>query len=287
MTVIDELFGKPKAIIAMAHFPPMPGQPLYDAAGGVRKLYDAVAHDVEILAVSGVDAIMFCNEGDRPYRTTAGPEVPAVMASVITRLTDGLPVPFGVDILWDPKAAIGLAHAVGASFVREVFTGTYAGDFGIWNTDPAESLAYRRHIGAGGVKLFFNVTAEFAAPVAPRPIGLTARSAVFSSLADAVCVSGAVTGTGANVADLRAAKEAVGSQTAIIANTGVRPETVGELLTVVDACIVGTSLKRDASTWNEIDPRRVEALVTAASDGGWIPTSRGLAATAAGAEERR
>lgn len=288
MTVIEELFGKPKAIIAMAHFPAMPGQPLYDAAGGVGKLYDAVAHDVEILAGSGVDAIMFCNEGDRPYRTTAGPEVPAVMASVITRLADGLPIPFGVDILWDPCAAIGLAHAVGARFVREVFSGTYAGDFGLWNTDPAESLAYRRRIGADDVKLFFNVTAEFAAPLAPRPIGLTAHSAVFSSLADAVCISGAVTGTGAAFEDLRIAKEAVGSETAVIANTGVRPDTVAELLSIVDACIVGTSLKRDASTWNEIDPRRVEALVTAAAESGrWNPASAALDSMVAGAEERR
>ncbi len=281
MTVFDDLFGKPKAIIAMAHFPPMPGQPLHDSSGGVQALLDAVGRDVEVLAHSGVDAVMFCNEGDRPYRTRVGPEVPAVMASVITELKHGLPIPFGVDILWDPKAAIALAHAVGASFVREVFTGTYAGDFGIWDTDPAESLSYRRQLGAGNVKLFFNVTAEFAAPVAPREIGLTARSAVFSSLADAVCVSGVVTGTGVVVSELRAAKEAVGDKTAVIANTGVRPETVAEMLRLVDGCIVGTSLKRDGDTWNEVDPRRVEALVTAAAQSGlWEPARPVPAVTA-------
>jgi membrane complex biogenesis BtpA family protein len=272
VTVFDDLFGKPKAIIAMAHFPPMPGQPLHDSRGGVQALLDAVGRDIEVLAHSGVDAVMFCNEGDRPYRTKVGPEVPAVMASVITELRGSLPIPFGVDILWDPKAAIALAHAVGASFVREVFTGTYAGDFGIWDTDPAESLSYRRQLGAGNVKLFFNVTAEFAAPVAAREIGLTARSAVFSSLADAVCVSGVVTGTGVLVSELRAAKDAVGDKTAVIANTGVRPETVAEMLRLVDGCIVGTSLKRDGDTWNEVDPHRVEALVTAAAQSGlWEP----------------
>jgi predicted TIM-barrel enzyme len=66
MTVISELFGKPKAIIAMAHFPPSPGQPLYDAQGGVPALLDAVGRDGEVLAGSGVDAVLFCNEGDRP-----------------------------------------------------------------------------------------------------------------------------------------------------------------------------------------------------------------------------
>ena len=275
----QSMFGKPKAIIAMAHFPAMPGQPLHDARGGVAALVDAVRHDVEILAESGVDAVMFCNEGDRPYRTQAGPEVPAVMAAAITEIKRDLELPFGVDILWDPVAAIALARAVGAAFVREVFTGAYAGDFGIWNTDPAAALEYRRKIGADAVKLFFNVTAEFAAPVAPREIGLTARSAVFSSLADAVCVSGVVTGTGVDLADLAAAKEAVDGAVPVIANTGVSPATVGEILSVADGCIVGTALKRDGNTWNEVDADRVTRFVAAAAESGeWDPRPAGVAA---------
>jgi membrane complex biogenesis BtpA family protein len=283
MTVIEELFGRPKAIIAMAHFPPMPGQPLHDRRQGLRGLRDAVARDIEILAASGVDAVMFCNEGDRPYRTRVGPEVPAVMASVIAELKGELPIPFGVDVLWDPVAAIGLAHAVSASFVREVFSGAYAGDFGVWDTDPAAALSYRRQLGADDVRLFFNVTAEFAAPIASRDIGLTARSAVFSSLADAVCVSGVVTGSGVDVAQLRAAKDAVGDDAAVIANTGVRPETVADMLSVADACIVGTALKRDGNTWNEVEAARVERLVTAAAESGlWERADSSAAVWSAG-----
>jgi membrane complex biogenesis BtpA family protein len=275
----ETLFGKPKAIIAMAHFPPMPGQPLHDERGGIAALVDAVRRDVEILAGSGVDAVMFCNEGDRPYRTKVGPEVPAVMAAAITEITRDLELPFGVDILWDPVAAIALGRAVGASFVREVFSGAYAGDFGVWNTDPAESLEYRRRIGADDLKLFFNVTAEFAAPIARREIGLTARSAVFSSLADAVCVSGVVTGTGVDLADLAAAKEAVAGAVPVIANTGVSPQTIAEILSIADGCIVGTALKRDGNTWNEVDAERVSRLVGAAADSGrWEPRAAAAAA---------
>lgn len=273
------MFGKPKAIIAMAHFPPMPGQPLHAGRGGVAALVEAVRRDVEILAESGIDAVMFCNEGDRPYRTEVGPEVPAVMAAAITEIKRDLGLPFGVDILWDPVAALGLARAVGAAFVREVFSGAYAGDFGIWNTDPARALEYRRRIGADDVKLFFNVTAEFAAPLAPREIGLTARSAVFSSLADAVCISGVVTGEGVDLADLTAAKEAVDGAVPIIANTGVAPATVAEILSVADGCIVGTALKRGGETWNEVDADRVARFVAAAAESGeWEPRPAGVAA---------
>lgn len=274
MTAIVELFGKPKALIAMAHFLPLPGQATYDADGGIAKLRDGLARDLEVLAVSGFDAVMFCNEGDRPYRTKVGPATPATMAAVITSLKGELGAkPFGVDVLWDPSAAIAIAHAVGACFVREVVTGSYAGDFGIWNTDPAETLGLRRSLGAEQIKLLCNITAEFAAPVAPREIGLTAKSAVFSSLCDAVCVSGDVTGEGVDLSKLQAAKAAVGPDVAVVANTGVRPDTIGSILNVVDACIVGTALKRDGNTWNEVEADRVARLLDAAVDSGyWQPS---------------
>lgn len=268
MTVIKDIFGTNKALVAMAHFPPLPGQPQYDAAGGIGAIRSAVERDLEILATSGFDGILFCNEGDRPYTTLAGPEATATMAAVISTLTPGLDLPFGVDILWDPKAAIALGHAVGASFAREVFTGTYAGDFGLWEPATAEALRYRRALGAEDLKLFFNITAEFATAVGPRPIGLTAKSVLLSSLPDALCVSGAVTGSAVDAQMLREAKEAVGDAVAVVANTGVRPETVGTLLGIADACIVGTALKRDGDTWKEVERQRVDRLLEAARHSG-------------------
>jgi predicted TIM-barrel enzyme len=44
------------------------------------------------------------------------------------------------------------------------------------------------------------------------------------------------------------------------------------MLALADGCVVGTSLKRDGSTWNEVDPVRVERLVAAAADSDlWEP----------------
>ena len=40
------------------------------------------------------------------------------------------------------------------------------------------------------MKLLFNINAEFAHSLDERPIALRAKSAVFSSLADAILVSG-------------------------------------------------------------------------------------------------
>src|SRR5690242_11815993 len=61
------LTGRAKSIIGMAHLRPLPGSPLYDRNGGMQAIIDAVAADIAALQEGGVDAIMFGNEGDRPY----------------------------------------------------------------------------------------------------------------------------------------------------------------------------------------------------------------------------
>ncbi len=51
---------------------------------------------------------------------------------------------------------------------------------------------------------------------------------------------------------------------AVLVGSGVTPETAAELLSVADALVVGTSLKRDGDVRNPIDPARVRRLVQAA-----------------------
>src|SRR5579871_2132331 len=122
----DFFRGRRKIVIAMAHIGALPGTPLYDADGGVDKLIEGVRRDIDKLQAGGVDAIMFGNENDRPYRFAATPETIAGMTAVVTALKPMLRVPFGVNYLWDPTASVAIACATGAAFVREIFTGLFA-----------------------------------------------------------------------------------------------------------------------------------------------------------------
>ena len=63
--------GKEKPLIAMAHVAALPGTPLYDASRGIAGIIDDLHRDVEILVEGGFDAILFCNENDRPYELQA------------------------------------------------------------------------------------------------------------------------------------------------------------------------------------------------------------------------
>ncbi len=139
--------------------------------------------------------------------------------------------------------------------VREIFTGTYASDMGPWTPDAGKALRYRDRLGRSDLVMLYNVSAEFADSLDRRPLPDRARSAVFSSIPDAVLVSGQITGEAARMEDLEAVK-AVLPDVPVLANTGVKHETVAEVLRIADGCVVGSALKVDGDTWNAVDPER-------------------------------
>jgi uncharacterized protein len=255
-------FGTDKPVIAMVHFPGLPGRPRQDRAAGRAHLVDVIGRDLTALQDAGVDGLLFCNEADLPYQLAVGPEIPAAMAAVIGELQSSVRVPFGVNILWDARASLALARATGASFIREVLTGVYESDLGMIAPAIGDLAAYRDAIGATDVALFDNIAPEFASAIGSRDIASRARGAAFLGV-DAILISGPAAGVPFAMSDLVAAKEAV-PDTTVVANTGVRAESIADIFAVADAVIVGTSLKVDGVTWNAVDPARAQRLMDAA-----------------------
>ena len=126
---------------------------------------------------------------------------------------------------------------------------------GPWTPDAGRALRYRDRLGRRDLALLYNVSAEFAYSLDRRSLADRARSALFSSVPDAVLVSGAITGEAAAMSDLEAVKRAL-PDTPVLANTGVKHATVADVLRVADGCIVGSSLKVDGDTWKPVDPER-------------------------------
>ncbi|WP_421724827.1 BtpA/SgcQ family protein [Bauldia sp.] len=251
----SRVFGPTKPVIAMVHLGALPGSPLHDGARGLDGLIADAAKDLAALQAAGFDAVMFGNENDRPYEFDVDTASTATMAYVIGRLAADLSVPFGVNVLWDPMSTMALAAATGAAFAREIFTGTYASDMGPWSPDAGKAIRYRDRLGRSDLAVLYNVSAEFAWSLDQRSLPDRARSAVFSSIPDAILVSGTITGEAAAMSDLEAVK-AVLPDTPVLANTGVKHDTVADVLRVADGCIVGSSLKVDGDTWKPVDPDR-------------------------------
>jgi len=257
-----DLFGVEKPIIAMCHLHALPGDPAYDPERGLGWVVERARADLHALQAGGVDAVMFSNEHSLPYLTRVEPITSASMARVIAELFDDIAVPYGVNVLWDPEASIDVAVATGAAFVREIFTGVYASDYGTWDTDCGRVIRHQHAIHGQHVRLLFNIMPESAVYMAQRDIVHIARSTVFNARPDGLCVSGLTAGAETDASTLSAVKEVVPG-TPVFANTGVRLSNVAEQLSIADGAVVATTFKRDGEFFNEVDVRRVREFMAA------------------------
>jgi membrane complex biogenesis BtpA family protein len=250
-----------KPIIAMAHVPALPGTPLYD--GSMNGLIDSVGRDIEVLCDAGFDAVLFCNENDRPYRLKAGLEDAAALSRVVAE-THPSDRPYGVDFLWDPRCALAVAAATQAHFMREVVSGAWESDMGLWQPDAAEILRERRRLDVCDLGIFMNITPEFASAIGRRDAAEIARSTAVSSLPDAILVSGPMAGAEPSLSALAQVRQTVPADIPVLLNTGAKADTIGTYLTYADGCIVGSDLKIDGYTWNPVDPDRARRFIDAA-----------------------
>ena len=254
------LFKTKKPIIAMVHFPALPGSPLYDEKMGLEYILDSIQADVKNLQNAGVDAIMFGNENDRPYELNVNRASLSTMAYMIGRVAEKINIPFGVNVLWDPISTIALAASTNANFVREIFTGTYASDMGNWNPDAGKAMRYRNSLGRKDLQMFYNISAEFAYSLDRRTIAERAESTVFSSIPDAILVSGQITGQAAKLEEIKEVSKII-PNTPVLANTGVNYNNIEEILKTTDGVIIGSSLKENGDTWKNVDPKRAKKFM--------------------------
>lgn len=260
MTWLKDIIGTEKAIIAMCHLLPLPGDPYFNKEKGMDYAVEMARKDLKALQDGGVDAVMFSNEFSLPYLTEVKTETVAAMARIIGELMVDIKVPFGVNVLWDAKKSLDLAAATGAKFVREIFTGVYASDFGTWNTNVGDTIRHQYRIGAEDVKLLFNIVPEAAKYLADRDIESIAKSTVFNNRPDALCVSGLTVGSQTDTEILSRVKDIV-PETIVLANTGVRLSNLEEQLFIADGAVVGTTFKYDGKFENHVDVTRVKEFM--------------------------
>lgn len=262
MNWIRDTFHTEKPIIAMCHFRALPGDPYYDADSGMGKVVELAASELSALQDGGVDAVMFSNEFSLPYLKRVKPETTAAMARVIGEIRRDIRVPFGVNVLWDPYASLDLAAATGALFIREIMSGVYASDFGLWDTDVGEIARHRARLGLKNLKLLYNIVPEAAKYLVDRDVAEIARTTVFNNKPDAICVSGITAGAATDIDVLKRVKNAIPT-TAVFANTGCRADNVEKVLSIADGAVVGTTFKKDGLFDNFVDSGRVTEFMEA------------------------
>ncbi len=156
--------------------------------------------------------------------------------------------------------SLDLAAATGAKFIREIISGVYASDFGLWNTNPGETARHRIRIGAKDVRMFFNIVPEAAKYLADRDIGEIAKTTEFNNGPDAICVSGLTAGSETDSQVLKIVKDSV-KRTPIFCNTGCNKGNITRQLSIADGAICATTFKYDGIFENAVDVKRVKEFM--------------------------
>ncbi|GHV39960.1 sgc region protein SgcQ [Synergistales bacterium] len=264
MGLMKEMFGVEHPVLGMVHFLPLPGSPLYDEAGGVRKIMDAATRDAQALADAGFDGLSFSNEGDRPYLSNVDKTTVAVMSALISEISSRFKLPFGLSVLADPEAAIAIGAATEANYVRTFLSWVFVSDWGM--VDPCAGALQRFHknFGASKTKIFANISGH-TEPLGGRSLKDIASGAVKFALADALCLAGTTAGSPVSEEDLKAAR-AGSFGVPVIAGTGVNIANAETMFRLSDAVIIGTSIKVGGDTFAPVDPKTAAAFIKKANE---------------------
>jgi membrane complex biogenesis BtpA family protein len=264
---VERIFGRARGVvIGVVHCPTFPGSPRYQGAAS-EALYATARADALAYASGGVDGLIIENHGDVPFSKPddIGHETSAFMAVTADRIARETGLPIGINVLANAAIpALAIAAAGQAAFVRvNQWANAYVANEGLIEGAAANALRYRARLRADGISVFADAHVKHGAHaiVADRALEELVRDVEFFD-ADAIIATGQRTGDAASPDYLRQIRAA--TTLPLLVGSGCTERNVAEILSIVDAVIVASSLKVGGVWWNPVDEDRVRAFMQAA-----------------------
>jgi hypothetical protein len=255
----ENLFGSEKPVIGCIHLLPLPGSPLYD--GSMEGIYKKALEEGDILVKAGVHGLIVENFRDKPFSPGRLPqETVASLAAIGREVIKKTNVPVGVNALRnDAESAIAIATAIGADFIRvNVHMNAVVSEQGIIQGASHRTLRLRSALKSE-VLIFADVGVKHAAPLADRGLPIETRDLTERGMADAIIVSGEMTGEEAKPSDVDVVKQH--THLPVLIGSGVTPENIHKVFDKADGFIVGSYFKRDGKGNNFVEGRRVKRFM--------------------------
>jgi len=256
----QRLFPRPKPLIGVIHLLPLPGAPLY--GGKMEEILAAARAEALQYEKHGVDGLILENFRDRPFFPGAvPPETIAALAVAAREVRQAVTrIPLGVNVLRnDAHAALAIAIASEAQFIRvNVHLGAVVADQGIIQGLGHETTRLRRALESE-VLIFADVGVKHAVALAERNLALEAQDVAERGLADALIVSGQLTGKAASVDDLRKVKAK--TSIPVLIGSGITADNLPQFHAEADGFIVGSTFKKAGRADNEIEESRLQAFM--------------------------
>jgi uncharacterized protein len=245
----------------MIHVGALPGTPANRLP--LARIVSAAVREAKIYREAGLDGVALENMHDVPYlRGAVGPEIVSSMSIVAQAVKSEFRGVTGIQILAAAnREALAVAQAAALDWVRvEGFAFAHVADEGIIDSCAAELLRYRKQIGAEKIQVWADIKKKHSshAITADISLGETAHAAEFMR-ADALIVTGPVTGQPPQPADIMEAKEH--SSLPVVLGSGMDAGNIMEFLPAADGFIVGSAFKQGGHWKNAVDAGRVRAFM--------------------------
>lgn len=257
-------FSIPKPVIGMIHVGALPGTPANTR--NIDEIVREARAEARLYRDAGIDGLLIENMHDVPYlRGSVGPEIVAAMTVIGHAVKTESRLPVGIQILAGANIeAMAVAHAANLDFIRaEGFVFAHVADEGLIQSSAAELLRYRKMIGADRVRVWTDVKKKHSshAITADISLGATAEAAEFMR-ADAVIVTGSVTGDAPKLADVQEVKSHC--RLPALLGSGIDPNNIAEFYQAADGFIIGSYFKAEGHWANAVEPERVRQLMASA-----------------------
>ncbi len=251
-----------KPLIGMIHLPALPGEPANTHS--MARIRQYAVKQTDILAEAGFDGVLVENYGDLPFHPEAvQPHTIAAMAIIVAAIRSQFPeLLVGVNVLRNAAAAaLAIAHIADAHFIRvNVHTGVVLTDQGLLQGRAYETIRYREQL-LSNVMIWADINVKHAAPLQQRPLPLLAAETMERGKADALILTGEQTGTAPDPSPFLMLKQQY-PHFPLVLGSGATVELLPSFLPTIDACIVGTALKKDNRTAAPIDPDKARTFAT-------------------------
>ncbi|NJE25414.1 BtpA/SgcQ family protein [Thermococcus sp. MV5] len=250
-----------KVLIGMVHLKSLPGSYLYE--GNFDVVLEHAIREAKKLEQAGFDAIMIENFNDIPFSKTVEPITIAAMSVISKAIKDVISLPLGINVLRnDAVAAYSIAYTVKADFIRvNVLTGVAFTDQGVIE-GVANELARLRKLLPSKIKIFADVHVKHGYHFGDFEEAL--NDTIERGLADAVIISGQRTGSEVDLKKLKIAKNI--SNVPVLVGSGTTYNNLPNLWPYADGFIIGTWIKKDGKSKNNIDPERARKIIELATE---------------------
>jgi hypothetical protein len=253
-----DLFPTLKPLIACIHLMPLPGSPRY--GGTMRDVYHTALAEAEIFSHYPIDALIVENFRDMPFYPGRLPaETIAALSAVTRELVNTVHLPIGVNALRnDAQSALAIATAAAADFIRvNVHMNAVVADQGIVQGESHATLRLRAALRSE-VLIFADVGVKHATPLGGRGLALETQDVTERGLADAVIVSGELTGAETRVEDVEIVRQ--NTSLPVLIGSGATPDNLPNVYAQVDGLIVGSYFKMAGRADNLVEEARVKTF---------------------------